>query len=136
MKRRKKDLLHQRSAHIVSCDFRSLPAYVWENANVDKDAYCKLPFIRLENPNRLLLNESHSKLEKYLSCMCTLDMLPDQVLKDLYGLYSTICTGVTFDTIKGNSDTETVRNIFYIILPEVLWCRGDTTVKGMIFSEE
>lgn len=134
MKRKRKDLLHQRSAHIVSCDFRSLPACVWENADVDRDTYCKLPFIRLENPNRLLLNESHLKLKNYLSCMCILDMLPDQVLKDLYGLYSTICSGVTLDTVEGNSDTETVRNIFFIILPEVLWCRGDTTVEGKIFT--
>lgn len=136
MKRRKRDLFHQRSAHVVSCDFRSLPASVWEEAKVDRNTYCnKIPFIRLNEQNRLLINEGDAGWEVFEEYLCALDVLPDQILRDMYGYYRQICGNITLETIKGRSDNETARNIFYMLIPEILWCHGDTTVKGRIFPE-
>ena len=114
MLRKKKFSLNKRSEHIVSCDFQKIPDYIYNNAGIKREEIIQFPLVRMEGQNKLLINENDP---------------------DLFELYDKECKGVTLQTVRGCSDTETARNIIYIVLPEILWCHGNVTIKGKIFPE-
>lgn len=130
MLRKKKFSLNKRSEHIVSCDFRKIPDYIYNNAGIKREEIIQFPLVRMEGQNKLLINENDPDWEALSMYLSALDTLPDQILMDLYGLYDKECKGVTLQTVRGCSDTETARNIIYIVLPEILWCHGNVTIKG------
>lgn len=135
MLKKKKFSLNKRSEHVVSCDFRRIPDCVYNNAGIKREEIIQFPLVRMEGKKQLLINENDPDWEVLSLYLSALDTLPDQILMDLYGLYDKECKGVTLQTVRGHSDAETARNVIYIVLPEVLWCHGNTTIRGKIFPE-
>ncbi len=48
MLRKKKFSLNKRSEHIVSCDFRKIPDYIYNNAGIKREEIIQFPLVRMK----------------------------------------------------------------------------------------
>lgn len=92
----------------------------------------QLPFIRLDDPRTLLVNDKpeNSALIELLS---GLDNLQNCLLHDVYSMYQDKYEEVTLNNFQVPDINETYKRLTVLILPEIFWCHGNDTVKSRLF---
>lgn len=130
-------IFKQHTDHIFSADF----ALIKKQLELDGESYqidvAALPFIRQEtDSNRsLLLNETDYSFNDFKKLFCALDSLPYVLLNDLYRSYLPTRKNLSIVNYSaGTSETDKWRNTCFILLPEVMWCRGNNSIKSRIFE--
>lgn len=128
-------LYHKYTEHIESFDFRKAPKEAKENlSKEDFQILCTAICIRDEERRVLLVNEAVEGWKEMLSLLIPLDLLPAVVLNDIYSFYNKRCKGVTVKNMITFNDDETFRRTILCLMPEVMWCNGNDTVKSRIFE--
>lgn len=131
--RKYKKLYHNHSAHVDSFSFERMPHNVKREFSKDElELITQLPFIRLDDCRTLLINEKPEN-DAILELLVSLDNLQDTLLHDIYSLYEERYKDVTLDNFQVEDMNETYRRMIALIMPEILWCHGNDTVKSRLF---
>lgn len=132
--KRYKKLYHNHSKHVDSFNFEKMPLKVKrEFTKEEQELISQLPFIRLDDPRTLLVNERPEN-DAMIEILSGLDNLQDALLYDIYNMYEQKYRDVTLDTFLIATDmNETYRRLIVLILPEILWCHGNDTIKSRLF---
>lgn len=122
--RRYKKLYRNHSKHVDSFDFSKMPQKIKrEFTNEELKLIFQLPFIRLDDPRTLLVNERPEN-DAMLELLTGLDSLQDILLFELYNMYKEKCADVALDKFQTKDLNETYLRLAMLVLPEVLWAHG------------
>lgn len=134
--RKFKKLYHIHSEHVESFDFRKAPFQLRKDiSEEDFNKILDIPFMRIEEDRKILVNESANGYQDLLEILIIIDKMPDIVLKDLFSLYSPKYKRLKVDDIMTFNDNESWRRLFFILMIEILWSHGEDNIKSKCFIE-
>lgn len=130
-----KKLYHSYAQHIDGFNFRKIPKQIKRTIPVKELSYLEgLPLIRIDEPRTILLNEADEAFDEFVKIFVMLDSMRDSLLHDVYGLYVRNRENASLDNFVSEDVDETYKNILLLLIPEVLWCRGDNSIESKIFK--
>ena len=130
-----KRLYHKHTEHIESFDFRKSPKEARENlTDEDFKTLCSVICIRDTDRRSIIVNEAVEGWRELVNLLIPLDLLPVVVLNDIYSYYNKRCKGVTVNNMITFNEDESFRRTILCLMPEVMWCKGNDTVKSRIFE--
>lgn len=130
-----KKLYHSHSPHVDSFNFRKIPKQIKRTIPVKELSYLEgLPLIRIDEPRTILRNEADEAFEEFVKIFVMLNSMRDSLLHDVYGLYVRNRENASLDNFVSEDVDETYKNILLLLIPEVLWCRGDNSIESKIFK--
>lgn len=122
--RKYKKLYRNHSKHVDSFDFSKIPRKLKrEFTKEEQELILQLPFIRLDDPRTLLVNEQPEN-DAMLELLSGLDRLQDVFLCEVYNTYKEKYKDVTLDNFQTEDLNETYWRLLTLILPEILWAHG------------
>lgn len=131
--KRYKKLYHNHSKHVDSFNFEKMPLKVKrEFTKEEQELISQLPFIRLDDPRTLLVNERPEN-DALIELLSGLDNLQNALLNDIYSMYQKKYKEVNLDNFLVPGSDETYRRMIVLVLPEIFWCHGNDTVKSRLF---
>lgn len=130
-----KKLYHSHSPHVDSFNFKKIPRQIKRTIPAKELPYLEsIPLIRLDEPRTILLNEADEAFEEFVRIFVMLDSMRDTLLHDIYAMYVRNRENVSLDNFVSEDTEETYKNILLLLIPEVLWCRGDNSIGSKIFK--
>lgn len=117
---------------LISFNFRKAPSQVSEDIQ-DYEFVSTLPVIRITNARTIALNESFPGWQRLLVILMALTQMPDSLLTDIFNMDSEKYKDVNlFENISGINDDDSLRRLYFVLIPEILWTRGNETIESKI----
>lgn len=117
---------------LISFDFKKAPSQVSEGIQ-DWEFVSTLPIVRILNARTVALNESFPGWQRLLVVLMALTQMPDSLLIDIFNMDSGKYKDVNlFEHISGINDDDSIRRLFFVLMPEILWTRGNETIESKI----
>lgn len=130
-----KKLYHVHSPHVDSFDFKKIPKQIKRTIPAKELPYLEsIPLIRLDEPRTILLNEADEAFEEFVRIFVMLDSMRESLLHDIYNLYVQNRENVSLENFISEDTEETYKRILLLLIPEVLWCKGDSSIESKIFK--
>ena len=118
------------SDHVESLNWLRIPAELKrEFSSEDFKTFVNLPFIRLEGHGTILVNEAFDGWETMRDLLSAIDIFPDSLLIDIYNMDKDKRKNVSISNIVGKDEDETIRNLVFILIPEIMWARGKSITE-------
>lgn len=116
---------HTWSEHVESFNLCAMPTKL-KNAfpKEEYELFTALPFVRIEDINIILVNESFEEWQCMKNIFVALDTLPDSLLADIYQRDSKQYKGVDISNTMGEDSDDTLRRIIFVLIPDILWAHG------------
>lgn len=117
---------------LISFDFHKAPSQVSEDIQ-DWEFVSTLPVIRITNARTIALNSSFPGWQRLIVILMALTQMPDSLLTDIFNMDSEKYKDVNlFENISGDDDDDSLRRLYFVLIPEILWTRGNETIESKI----
>lgn len=118
------------SDHVESFNWMKMPNEL-KNFFSDEEfnTFVSLPFVRIEELNEILINESFDDWECIRDILSAIDMFPSSLLSDIYKMDFNDRKHIKISGIAGKDDDDTIRNLIFVLIPEIMWARGENITE-------